>query len=193
MCSIPEQLAAKKFQADTCEIPVRSEAASTKSTVWALFAIASLFAIFRFANRCPQLGGAGYWWDDYTLWLCCIPMIVLAVLVDVALRHGLGQDVWEVSVPDILLTLKVSSHLHAVKHSIQSETDWPTIAAFLDMRTSVHRRHFRNQDLLPTTIPTHLEGQSDVSKSVLGCHRNHIRGVYCIRVCNHLPVLANQL
>lgn len=107
-CTIPEGIAAKKFQADTCNYPVRSQVDTGEGVLWAFFTIAIIFSTLRCASRCRMLGGAGYWWDDWICLVCVLPMIGISITGSLGYQHGIGRDYWEVGASGIEESARVS-------------------------------------------------------------------------------------
>ncbi|EME45544.1 hypothetical protein DOTSEDRAFT_102791, partial [Dothistroma septosporum NZE10] len=100
-CSIGDLLASKKVQAGICGEPVRDRSMTLFATATILFVLAIACATSRALSRGRYFGGAGYGWDDWTLFLCCAPMLGLTVTGYMGVKYGLGQDTWELSVDDI--------------------------------------------------------------------------------------------
>lgn len=107
-CTIAEGIAAKKFEGDTCGYPVRSQVDTGEAVLWAFFTIAIIFSILRCVSRCRMLGGAGYWWDDWTCLACVLPMIGITITGYLGYQHGMGKDYWEVGASGIEESMKVS-------------------------------------------------------------------------------------
>ncbi|CAK3954950.1 hypothetical protein DOTSEDRAFT_149838 [Lecanosticta acicola] len=106
-CTAEQGIEAKQYQADTCDYPVRSHVSTGEATLWALFSFAVLFTIFRIVSRCRAFGGAGYWWDDWTLFLALLPTIGVTVTGHLGYESGIGRDYWEVGVDGIMKSLKL--------------------------------------------------------------------------------------
>lgn len=53
--------------------------------------------------------GAGYGPDDYALFLTCLPVIGVTISAYMELANGLGQDIWQLTVQEVQLVLKVGS------------------------------------------------------------------------------------
>lgn len=100
-CPPDDQLAAAKFQANACNNPVRDRSSLVSSVTWSLFAVASLFTIARIFARWPVLRGAGYHWDDWTLFLCVPFAVAIAVAVTFDIKGGYGRDAWELNADQI--------------------------------------------------------------------------------------------
>ncbi|UJO18594.1 uncharacterized protein CLAFUR5_07119 [Fulvia fulva] len=80
-CQTQDQLKAQKFRADTCGLPVRDKSSVVRGLVWSLFAIATFFTIARLLSRWPRLNGAGYHWDDWTLF-ALYPLAIVLLYAD---------------------------------------------------------------------------------------------------------------
>lgn len=78
---------------------------------WALFTVASLFVFGRFISRMPSLGGSGYSWDDWTVLVCYVLLIPTDVSAEIEVRHGLGMDMYLLTIDDVVMILEVSSAL----------------------------------------------------------------------------------
>lgn len=92
-CQTQDQLKAQKFRADTCGLPVRDKSSVVRGLVWSLFAIATFFTIARLLSRWPRLNGAGYHWDDWTLFALYPLAIVLLYAVNKDIDAGYGRDI----------------------------------------------------------------------------------------------------
>ncbi|KAM3424662.1 hypothetical protein BST61_g6650 [Cercospora zeina] len=102
-CAFGDQLKAAKYRADSCGAPIRNRSHPTRLAAPILFAAAIAFVIARMLSRYPALSGAGYKADDYVVLLLVIPTIAMFVVSHYTLKHGSGQDVWELS-PDTVIT-----------------------------------------------------------------------------------------
>lgn len=107
-CTAEQAIEAKQFQANTCDYPDRSMVDTGTATLWSLFSFAILFTLFRIGSRCRALGGAGYWWDDITLFLALLPMIGITATGYLGYESGIGRDYWNVGLDGIEKSLKVS-------------------------------------------------------------------------------------
>lgn len=66
-----------------------------------MFAIATFFTAARLLSRWPRLDGAGYYWDDWTLFALYPLAIVLLYAVNKDIDAGYGRDIWELDVERI--------------------------------------------------------------------------------------------
>lgn len=106
--TLADALAAQKFQADTCDFPIRNKSAMVEIIPYTLFAIATLSLFARFLSRWQRLQGAGFNYDDYLIILCYIPVIGMTVVAYFEARYGSGQDMWGLSIMDVRNFLLVS-------------------------------------------------------------------------------------
>ena len=65
-CSFDDQLAAMRFQAETCGQSTRNRGPLLSAVTYTLFGVSTIFTIARALSRWPKFGGAGFGWDDGT-------------------------------------------------------------------------------------------------------------------------------
>ncbi|KAI5361670.1 Putative extracellular membrane protein, CFEM [Septoria linicola] len=93
-CTLDEQLISQRFQASACQYLVNDRQAKIREVIYPLSGLAVLFTAARLLSRWPRLNGAGYWWDDFVVVLCVIPVVVFPVDSEMNLHYGLGRDMW---------------------------------------------------------------------------------------------------
>ncbi|KAF7189497.1 Satratoxin biosynthesis SC1 cluster protein 4 [Pseudocercospora fuligena] len=101
-CTTSEGLAAQKFEADTCNMPVRDRGGLSRRLCWAMFTIATLFVFGRFLSRMRSLGGSGFWFDDYAVAICYALLVPTDVSCEIEIQNGLGMDMFRLSVGQIV-------------------------------------------------------------------------------------------
>lgn len=121
--TLADALAAQKFQADTCDFPLRNKTAMLEIIPYTLFAIATLSLFARFLSRWQRLQGAGLSYDDYAIILCYFPVIGMTVVAYYEARYGSGQDMWERSISDVRNFLLVSALLMKMFKQLHILTD----------------------------------------------------------------------
>lgn len=99
-CSFSDGLAALKFQASTCNHPVRNLGA-IDALFFTLYSFATLFTIARVFSRLRRFGGAGLWWDDYAAVLSWFPLTAATAGDYHAGLSGGGVDIWGLSVQNV--------------------------------------------------------------------------------------------
>ncbi|GIZ48058.1 hypothetical protein CKM354_001113300 [Cercospora kikuchii] len=96
-CSLDDQLKAQRFRAETCQLPVHDRQAEIRAIIYPLFGLAVVFTLARLLSRWPRLQGAGFWWDDFVVFLCLFPVVAFPVDSEMNLYYGLGRDMWFLS------------------------------------------------------------------------------------------------
>lgn len=99
----------ERFHAEACDKPIRNRGPLSRGLNWAMFTIATVFVTGRFISRLPNLGGSGYRWDDWTPLFCYVLLIVTAAGAEREVHYGLGQDIYMLSVDQVVAILGVSS------------------------------------------------------------------------------------
>lgn len=74
-----------------------------------MFGIATFFFLGRVISRITTFGGAGFYWDDYACVSCYIPLVGIAIVLQLAVNNGLGQDDYRIGVANVNQFLKVKS------------------------------------------------------------------------------------
>ena len=116
-CSLDDQLVSQRFKANTCNLPVHDKQGQIRAIVYSLFVLALLFTIARLISRWPRLHGVGFWWDDFIIVVCALPVIALLVDSEMALKYGLGLDMWFLSAEQLtnfLLWFYIAEPLYIV-------------------------------------------------------------------------------
>lgn len=75
--------------------------------MWVFFALAVIAVICRAIARLPQLGGS-FAWDDFTIFGCMLALAPAAIIGQLMLNSGLGQDIWMLTPQQITKMLHVS-------------------------------------------------------------------------------------
>ena len=94
-------LAAQKYQADTCNYPVRSKQTTHRGVLWATFTLATLFVAFRTLSRMPALAGSGYSWDDQVVFFSYALTVMIAIATEFTLKNGSALDEYTLTAPQI--------------------------------------------------------------------------------------------
>jgi hypothetical protein len=97
----------QRFQVTTCGAPVRNMGSTVSTITWTFFGAAIVAVACRGVARLPQLGGS-FSWDDYTIFACLLVLVPAAVLGQMMINNGLGQDIWMLSPSQITNVLFVS-------------------------------------------------------------------------------------
>jgi hypothetical protein len=77
------------------------------ATIYALLAVALIFALMRALARAKWSGGAGFGMDDWTLFACCIPMLGVSISGLIGVKYGIGQDLYELDLEQLRSALQV--------------------------------------------------------------------------------------
>ncbi|KXT05214.1 hypothetical protein AC578_8435 [Pseudocercospora eumusae] len=77
-----------------------------KQLSWAMFGIATFFFLGRVISRITTFGGAGFYWDDYACVSSYVPLVGIAVVLQLAVENGLGQDDYRIGVANVNQFLK---------------------------------------------------------------------------------------
>ena len=75
--------------------------------MWIFFGFAAFAVVCRGIARLPQLGGT-FAWDDFTIFGCMLALTPAAVIGQLMLKSGLGQDIWMLTPQQISKMLHVS-------------------------------------------------------------------------------------
>ena len=112
-----------------CGEPIRNRSMTFFVTATILFVLAVACATSRAVSRGRSFGGAGYGWDDWTLFICCLPMLGLTVTGYMEAHYGLGRDTWDLSLDNIVTCLMVSQYamlLYTLTDDQHSCSTWAT-------------------------------------------------------------------
>lgn len=99
--SIEEALAGARIQAQVCGYPRHTDAPNTNLNAFVLFGFVTVFLVARTLYRWPRLGGAGYGWDDWTLFLCYPLIIAFTVESHFAAVYGSGKDMYYLTAKEL--------------------------------------------------------------------------------------------
>ncbi|EME82988.1 uncharacterized protein MYCFIDRAFT_80561 [Pseudocercospora fijiensis CIRAD86] len=105
-CTYADQLEARGLQSRICDSPVRDRSHVVNQLAWAMFGIATFFFLGRVVSRITTFGGAGFYWDDCACVSCYVPLVGIAVLLQLAVNNGLGQDDYRIGVANVNEFLK---------------------------------------------------------------------------------------
>lgn len=108
-CPTPvDLLAAQRYQAETCNFPVRNKGGILRDVVWSTLAFATLFTIFRGLSRMKSLGGTGFSWDDAILFTSYALAVVIVAATEMQIINGSGRVEYTLSVDQIVSYTYVS-------------------------------------------------------------------------------------
>ncbi|KIW07006.1 uncharacterized protein PV09_01901 [Verruconis gallopava] len=103
-CTVVEQLQTKKVFNGACGVPVRNVGSHLSAINWTFFGLATLAVGCRLLARLKYFGG-NFAWDDYTIGISLLCLTPIAVIAQLMVDHGLGQDIWQLEAHDISKTL----------------------------------------------------------------------------------------
>lgn len=115
----------------TCNLPVRNRANTTRGVNFALLGLVVIFVGLRVISRTRLLDGSGFRWDDFVVALCFAVAIPLHASLELATQNGLGQDTYRLAIDQITEVLKVSGMRFSYLQR-QANTSLTVV---------VHRRH----------------------------------------------------
>lgn len=93
----------------SCGIEPEDKGPFVLSVSWTLFALASIAVMLRIAGRVlPQISTGPLGWDDGTITVTLLVMLVLQMFVMKGADIALGKDIWILAPPIITEGLKVS-------------------------------------------------------------------------------------
>lgn len=104
-----DQLTAQRYQAETCDYPVRDRGGTLRAVLYSTFALATLFASFRCLSRMPRLGGTGFSWDDLVLLTAYCMAVVMVGATELQVQNGSGRDEYTLTLKQITTYTYVSA------------------------------------------------------------------------------------
>lgn len=118
-CSFDDQLAAMKFQAETCGERTRDRGPLLSGVTYTLFGVATLFTIARAISRWPKFGGAGFGLDDYTAFVAYTLLTAMTAGNWFAIHCGKGRYIYTLSANSVSLFLMVRKFSSARRNHMQ--------------------------------------------------------------------------
>lgn len=106
-CSFDDQLAAMKFQADTCGEPEHNRGILLSVVTYTFFGVCTIFTIARILSREPTLGGSGFGLDDYTAFFAYILLTAMTTGAWYTMHYGEGRYIYTLTADSVSLFLMV--------------------------------------------------------------------------------------
>lgn len=175
----------------TCDLPARSNASTSRGVNWAFLVLGAIFVGLRVVSRTRLLNGSGFRWDDFVVVLSFAVLVVLHVSLEIATQNGLGQDAFLLSVSQITETLKVCGLAEGIIHSMLT---LPPVV--LHRRCAFPIRCDSLEDCNCATLPPNMDDrlhQASSADQMLGNGRRTGGYCTCVRPRIRLSMLADQL
>ncbi|USW53511.1 hypothetical protein Slin15195_G068300 [Septoria linicola] len=99
-CTFQDQLAASRFQADTCRSTPRDRSLVLSVVGYVLFAVAAVFTLAMLISRSSAFPRGGYGWNDLVAAICFAALTVFFVAEYYAVMYGNGRDIWSLNLDD---------------------------------------------------------------------------------------------
>ncbi|CAK4032354.1 Hypothetical predicted protein [Lecanosticta acicola] len=109
-------LEVQRYQADTCNYPVRSKQSLHRGALWATFILATIFVLFRTLSRMPLLAGSGYSYDDHVVYFSYAMAVALAVATEITLKNGSATDEYTLT-PDMIVRYMIWTYISEVLYN----------------------------------------------------------------------------
>ncbi|KAM3421829.1 hypothetical protein BST61_g2206 [Cercospora zeina] len=104
--SMQDQLDGLRYQATSCNRPVRDNATTLYGVTWTFLSVAVIFVALRLLSRWRGLNGSGISWDDWVVLGSLALVTVLDVSLNQGTKFGLATDLYTNTVGSIETVLR---------------------------------------------------------------------------------------